>query len=161
MVVEVLVSLVAAVRSGNVAIGAFGGDSAIELSSAAAVLWRLRSTQERSEATATKITGWLLIALAVFILCQSLYSLFGTASKPQASYLGIALLVAAALVMPWLGRRKRQLAFIANSSSLRGKRRAIIATARKLAVLLHHLWVSGEVYEPLHNSGRTTVAVAA
>jgi transposase len=33
-----------------------------------------------------------------------------------------------------------------------GKKRAIIATARKLAVLLHHLWVSGEVYEPLHNS---------
>ena len=41
-----------------------------------------------------------------------------------------------------------------------GKKRAIIATARKLAVLLHHLWVSGEVYEPLHNS-RTTVAAAA
>src|SRR5208337_708720 len=32
-----------------------------------------------------------------------------------------------------------------------GKKRAIVATARKLAVLLHHLWVSGEVYEPLHN----------
>ena len=32
-----------------------------------------------------------------------------------------------------------------------GKKRAIIATARKLAVLLHRLWVSGEVYEPLHN----------
>jgi transposase len=42
-----------------------------------------------------------------------------------------------------------------------GKKRAIVATARKLAVLLHHLWVSGEVYEPLHNSSRTTVAVAA
>ena len=42
-----------------------------------------------------------------------------------------------------------------------GKKRAIIATARKLAVLLHHLWVSGEVYEPLHNSIRTTVAAAA
>ena len=27
-----------------------------------------------------------------------------------------------------------------------GKKRAIIAVARKLAVLLHHLWVSGEVY---------------
>ena len=37
-----------------------------------------------------------------------------------------------------------------------GKKRAIIATARKLAVLLHHLWVSGEVYEPLHNSSRAT-----
>ena len=35
------------------------------------------------------------------------------------------------------------------------------ATARKLAVLPHHLWVSREVYEPLHNSRRTTVASAA
>jgi transposase len=42
-----------------------------------------------------------------------------------------------------------------------GKKRAIIATARKLAVLLHHLWVSGEVYEPLHNSKRVAVAAAA
>jgi transposase len=42
-----------------------------------------------------------------------------------------------------------------------GKKRAIIATARKLAVLLHHLWVSGETYEPLHNSSGTTVMAAA
>ncbi|MFZ1158890.1 MAG: IS110 family transposase [Candidatus Sulfotelmatobacter sp.] len=42
-----------------------------------------------------------------------------------------------------------------------GKKRAIVATARKLAVLLHHLWISGEAYEPLHNSSRTTVAAAA
>jgi transposase len=42
-----------------------------------------------------------------------------------------------------------------------GKKRAIVATARKLAGLLHHLWVSGEVYDPLHNSGRMTVAAVA
>src|SRR5437016_2193554 len=42
-----------------------------------------------------------------------------------------------------------------------GKKRAIIATARKLAVLLHHLWVSGEEDEPLHNSSQTKVAAAA
>jgi len=29
-----------------------------------------------------------------------------------------------------------------------GKKRAVIATARRLAVLLHRLWVSGAVYEP-------------
>jgi hypothetical protein len=29
------------------------------------------------------------------------------------------------------------------------KKRAAVAVARKLAVLLHRLWVSGEVYEPL------------
>ncbi|HEY7096713.1 MAG TPA: IS110 family transposase, partial [Terriglobales bacterium] len=37
----------------------------------------------------------------------------------------------------------------------------IIATARKLAVLLHHLWVSGEVYEPLHNCNRAALPAAA
>jgi len=50
---------------------------------------------------------------------------------------------------------------LAERGGRNGKKRAIVATARKLAVLLHHLWVSGEVYEPLHNSGRTTVATAA
>lgn len=30
-----------------------------------------------------------------------------------------------------------------------GRKRAVIAVARKLAVLLHRLWVTGEVYEPL------------
>ena len=32
------------------------------------------------------------------------------------------------------------------------KKRAVVAVARKLAVLLHRLWVCGEVYEPLRNS---------
>jgi transposase len=32
------------------------------------------------------------------------------------------------------------------------KKRAIVAVARKLGVLLHHLWATGEVYEPLRNS---------
>jgi transposase len=42
-----------------------------------------------------------------------------------------------------------------------GKKRAIVATARKLAVLLHHLWVSGEVYEPLHNRNQRALPAAA
>ena len=32
------------------------------------------------------------------------------------------------------------------------KKRAVVAVARKLAVLLHRLWVSGEVYEPLRTA---------
>ena len=50
---------------------------------------------------------------------------------------------------------------LAERGGRNGKKRAIVATARKLAVLLHHLSVSGEVYEPLHNSSRLTVAAAA
>jgi transposase len=34
------------------------------------------------------------------------------------------------------------------------KKKAVIAVARKLAILLHHLWRSGEVYDPLYRVGR-------
>jgi transposase len=50
---------------------------------------------------------------------------------------------------------------LAERGGKNGKQRAIVATARKLAVLLHHLWVSGEVYDPLHNRRRMTIAAAA
>src|ERR1700691_2918267 len=38
------------------------------------------------------------------------------------------------------------------------KRRAVVAVARKLAVLLHRLWVTGEVYEPLRSPAPSAVA---
>ncbi len=41
------------------------------------------------------------------------------------------------------------------------KKRAIVAVARKLAVLLHRLWITGEVYQPLRNSNRQTSTKAA
>ncbi len=41
---------------------------------------------------------------------------------------------------------------LAERGGKNAKKRAIVAVARKLAVLLHRLWVSGEVYEPLRNS---------
>lgn len=40
------------------------------------------------------------------------------------------------------------------------KKRAVVAVAQKLAVLLHRLWVSGEVYEPLRNSQKAMSTAA-
>jgi transposase len=50
---------------------------------------------------------------------------------------------------------------LAERGGKNGKKRAVIATARKLAVLLHRLWVSGEVYEPLRNSPPAAMPAAA
>jgi transposase len=44
---------------------------------------------------------------------------------------------------------------IASRGGKNAKKRAAVAVARKLAVLLHSLWVSGEVYEPLRNTDRS------
>jgi transposase len=39
----------------------------------------------------------------------------------------------------------------AGSGGKNAKKRAVVAVARKLAVLLHHLWVTGEVYVPIRH----------
>jgi transposase len=43
---------------------------------------------------------------------------------------------------------------IAGQGGKNAKKRAAVAVARKLSVLLHSLWVSGEAYEPLRNAHR-------
>jgi transposase len=43
---------------------------------------------------------------------------------------------------------------IASRGGKNAKKRAVVAVARKLSVLLHHLWVTGELYEPLYNMHR-------
>jgi len=49
---------------------------------------------------------------------------------------------------------------LAERGGKNAKKRAVVAVARKLAVLLHKLWVSGEVYEPLRNNHKAVAAVA-
>jgi transposase len=41
------------------------------------------------------------------------------------------------------------------------KKRVVVAVARKLAVLLHHLWATGEVYDPLYQAKITARRSAA
>src|ERR1700691_4368787 len=49
---------------------------------------------------------------------------------------------------------------LAERGGKNAKKRAVVAVARKLAVLLHRLWVGGEVYEPLRNSQKAMRKVA-
>jgi transposase len=50
---------------------------------------------------------------------------------------------------------------LAERGGKNAKRRAVVAVARKLAILLHKLWVSGEAYDPLRNSNRARQLAAA
>jgi divalent metal cation (Fe/Co/Zn/Cd) transporter len=54
MAIEVAVAVIAAIRAHSVALGAFGGDSAIELLSATVVLTRFRLTHRITERLARK-----------------------------------------------------------------------------------------------------------
>ena len=48
--------------------------------------------------------------------------------------------------------RRWGLAIAGSTGARKGKQRAVIAVARKLSVLLHRLWMTGERYEPLFNA---------
>jgi transposase len=50
---------------------------------------------------------------------------------------------------------------LAERGGKNAKKRAVVAVARKLAILLHRLWVSGEVYEPLRNRRQAPLPAAA
>jgi divalent metal cation (Fe/Co/Zn/Cd) transporter len=120
MTVETSVSLVAALMARSPALLAFGGDSAIELLSAIVVLWRFRAhvDQKQSEKHAAWIAAVLLFILAAYVAVVSALTLLGY-SEPKTAYVGIAVLVAATAIMPWLAKEKRKLSAITGSAALR------------------------------------------
>jgi divalent metal cation (Fe/Co/Zn/Cd) transporter len=135
MCLEAAVSLSAAWRAHSPALLAFGGDSAIELVSALVVYWRFRyhSTEMKAEKLANRIAGGLLFALAAYVLMASGAALFGN-REVHSSLTGIALLLVAAMVMPWLAGQKRELSNTAASAALR-------ADAAESAVCGYMAWI--------------------
>ena len=132
MTVEAVVSLAAAWNFHSPALFAFGGDSLVELLSAAVVFWRFRF--ELNEARAARIAGALLFILAGLVALTSVLNFLGY-REAQRSFVGIGILLAAALGMPWLAARKRHLAAIASSAALK-------ADAAESALCAYMAWIA-------------------
>jgi divalent metal cation (Fe/Co/Zn/Cd) transporter len=120
MSVEAAVSLDAAWTARSPALLAFGGDSAVEILSAAVVFRRFYapSQGEHVEERAGRIAGGLLFVLAAFVVTTSVLTFLGHV-EARRSYIGIAVLGLAAMIMPWLAAQKRQLSTATASAALR------------------------------------------
>jgi divalent metal cation (Fe/Co/Zn/Cd) transporter len=119
MSVEAGASLAAAWTAHSPALIAFGGDSAIELFSAVIVLWAFsRRLRNHPETLLNRIAGILLLALAGYVALVSAMSLLGN-NEPKPSYVGIGILIAAAVIMLCLAREKRKLSATIGSAVLR------------------------------------------
>ena len=92
---------------------------AVELFSAA-VPWGFRASAARGDAErrAVRAARPLLFALATFVAVTSVTSLGGY-GEPKPTFLGIAILVAAAVIMPWLAKEKLRLSGATDGAALR------------------------------------------
>ena len=112
--IEALVSIVAGLIAGSVSLIGFGLDSLIEVTSGAALLWRLHqdldhSRREQVERTTLKIVGCCFVALALYILYESGSTLIHH-EAPERSIPGIIVAAVSVVVMPLLARAKRRVA---------------------------------------------------
>lgn len=110
--VEGLVGVAAGVMAGSISLVAFGIDSFIEVTSGGALLWRMAkdsdaARREKRDALALRIVGICFLALAAYVAYEAISDLLGR-KAPDRSIPGIALAIAAVIVMPLLARAKRQ-----------------------------------------------------
>lgn len=139
---EALVSIVAGVLAGSIALVGFGLDSVIETSSGAIMLWRLHhsnerdaASRERAERVALRLVGISFLALAFYVGVDAALSIYHR-DAPERSIAGIIIAALSLVVMPLLARAKRKVALALNSGAMHADSRQTDICAYLSAILL-------------------------
>ena len=137
---EFVVALIAGVLAGSIALVGFGIDSAIEVTSSVAALWRLRldrdeTARERAEHRALRVIGGCFLALAAYVAWSAIAALVRH-DAPDASLPGLVLAVLSLVVMPMLAHLKRRVARGLASGALAAESRQTEICAYLSAILV-------------------------
>ena len=143
MAIEASVALMVGFMTRSVSLQGFGIDSVIELVAGGMLLWRLLVEQrggsievvEQAERRASWVTATGLFALAVYIVADSAFSLL-TQSRPEASWSGVGLAMAAASIMPLLWQGKLRVAKQIGSAALKADAACSVTCAYMSLTLL-------------------------
>ena len=119
---EGAVAVIAGLVAGSISLVGFGIDSFIEVTSGAALLWRMSvdadiHRRERNERLALRIVGLCFVALAAYIAYESIGDLT-RGQAPEHSIPGIVLACVSLLVMPLLSRAKRKVGTALGSAAM-------------------------------------------
>lgn len=110
---EGLIAIGAGAFAGSISLVGFGVDSFIEVTSGAALLWRMsgddESRREHREAVTLRIVGGCFIVLAAYVAYEAVMDLVSR-SSPKPSQIGIGLAAVSLVVMPLLSRAKMRVA---------------------------------------------------
>ena len=117
MTLEALIAIAAGLVANSIALIGFGLDSVIEFVAAGVVIWELRGADQERERSATRIIGLTFFILAAYVAVESIRDLL-THARPGRSLPGLAITVAALIVMPALAMGKRQVGRALNNRTL-------------------------------------------
>jgi divalent metal cation (Fe/Co/Zn/Cd) transporter len=152
MLIEAGVALTSGFTSRSVSLEGFGIDSIIELIAGGILLWRLLIEQrggsiervEGAERRAAWVTALSLFALALYIVGAGSLT-FLTRTRPESSWWGIGLAIAAAVIMPLLWQSKLRVARKIGSAALKADAACSVTCAYMsltllAGLLLNHLF---------------------
>jgi len=107
-ILEGVVSIIAGVLAGSIALVGFGLDSFVESLSGGVMIWRFtqhgkisEEEEERIEKKAVKLVGYTFFILGIYVLYESLKKLYFR-EIPDPSLLGIIIAIVSLIVMPVL-----------------------------------------------------------
>jgi divalent metal cation (Fe/Co/Zn/Cd) transporter len=137
---EGILSIGAGLLAGSIVLVGFGADSLIELTAGGAALWRLQADlnparRERAEQQTLRVIGCCFLALAAYVSFEAIRALASRAA-PDPSPLGIGIAAASLIVMPFLARAKRAVAFQLRSGALAAEAKQTLICTYLSAILL-------------------------
>lgn len=137
-----------AVATGSLALIGFGINAVVDSSVSVLLVWRFHAEgrghierAERAEARAERLAGLAFLAIALYLVVQSIRTLAGTGHSETTAF-GIAEAAAALAVLPFLARAKYVLALRIGSRALRADSMltasGVALSAVALAALVAH-----------------------
>jgi len=141
--IEASVAIPVGFANRSVSLQGFGIDSIVELIAGGILLWRLLVEQrggsvervKEAERRASWVTAISLFALAVYIVGDSTFT-FITQTRPESSWWGVGLAVAAVIIMPLLWQGKLRVAKRIGSAALKADAACSVTCAYMSLTLL-------------------------
>lgn len=164
--IEGVVAVLAGIAAGSVSLVGFGLDSAIEVSAALILTWRLRAEGRAGctqpiDVRARKAIAVSFAALATYVTTEALHDLVRGA-EPDASAIGVTLAAVSLVVMPILARAKARLAPTLGSAAAVAEAKQTNLCALLSGVLLvglgANLWLGWWWADPVAGLGIAALA---